>query len=138
LGRGGYPGGHTHLFLGKDGTGWPTPNDSAQSEEWRKRWSDNPPTDECRPSAAPNSSFKNYEMKLLASFAQCYRGRQPVNRLPLIPLQMADRIISAGGLAEWINADKKRSERFWKFVCDQSAALAAKPRERQAGTNRTA
>jgi hypothetical protein len=137
LGQGGYTGGHTHVFLGEDGTAWPTPIDAAQSEEWRKRWSNNPRNDECGASAAPNATFKTYEMRLLASFAQCYRGQQPVNKLPLIPLRMAERIMRAGGLVEWINADRKRVERFWKFARNQSAAPAARPRRLHAGTNRT-
>jgi hypothetical protein len=137
MGRGGYTAGHTQVFVGEDGTAWPTPIDAAQSEKWRKRWSDNPRSDECGGSAAPNLRFKTYEMKLLAGFAQCYRGQQPINKLPLIPLRMAEHIIRAGGLVEWINADRKRVERFWKFVRDQSAAPAARSRPRQAGTNRT-
>jgi len=135
LGRGGYSGGHTQVFVGEDGTSWPTPID-ARSEDWRKCWSNNPRNDECAASAPPIPSFKSYEMKLLAGFAQCYRGQQPINKLPLIPLQMAERIIGTGGLVEWINADRKRSERFWKFVREQSAAAADRPRRRM-DTNRT-
>jgi hypothetical protein len=131
LGRGSYVGGHTHVFLGEDGTSWPTPIDSCQSEEIRDRWSNNRPS-ENNLSVASNSNHKSYELKLLASFAQCYRGKLPLNRLPLIPLEMAERIIKAGGLVEWINGDRKRGDRFWKIVREQSAASASSSPGRQA------
>jgi hypothetical protein len=64
--------------------------------------------------------FKKYELKLLAALAQCYRGKISFNQLPMIPVQMAELIIRAGGLAEWMNSHERRLKRFWDMVREQS------------------
>ena len=83
-----------------------------------ERWSANRENDDL--SAASEFAFKKYELKLLAALARCYRGKIGFEKLPMIPLRMAELIIRAGGLGEWMNRDEKRLKRFWDMVREQS------------------
>ena len=89
--------------------------------EPHERFSPNPRSDDL--SAASEFAFKRYELKLLAALAQCYRGKIGLDKLPMIPLRMAELIIHAGGLGEWMNRDEKRLKRFWDMVREQSREL---------------
>jgi hypothetical protein len=116
LGKAGLTGVHTILRIGKDGWIWPRENEPFP--EPRERFSPNPRSDDL--SAASEFGFKRYELKLLAALAQCYRGKIGFDKLPMIPVRMADLIMCAGGLGEWMNRDEKRLKRFWDMVRDQS------------------
>jgi hypothetical protein len=59
-----------------------------------------------------NSASSDTSWKLLAALAQCYRGKIGFDKLPMIPVRMADLIMCAGGLGEWMNRDEKRLKRF--------------------------
>jgi hypothetical protein len=103
-GKTGLTGVHTILRIGKDGWIWPPENEPFP--ELHERFSPNPRSDDL--SAASEFAFKRYELKLLAALAQCYRGKIGLDKLPMIPLRMAELIIRAGGLGEWMNRDEKR------------------------------
>jgi hypothetical protein len=116
LGKGGLTGVHTILRVGKDGWIWPPENEPFP--EGHERFSPNPRSDDL--SAASQFGFKRYELKLLAALAQCYRGKIGFDKLPMIPVRMAELIMCAGGLGEWMNRDEKRLKRFWDMVREQS------------------
>ena len=124
MGRGGYTGGHTRIFVGEH-TSWP--------EEWTsyestfKRWGQDgftPATPQERRASA-GAILKIYEMKLLAGLARCFRGEISLKQLPLIPQSLADQIIKAGGLGSWIDADPRRRAKFDAMVERQQAIAAA-------------
>jgi hypothetical protein len=116
LGKGGLTGFHTILRIGEDDWIWPRENEPFP--EPHKRWSPNMQSDDLF--AASEFGFKQYELKLLAALAQCYRGKIGFDKLPMIPVRMADLIMCAGGLGEWMNRDEKRLKRFWNMVREQS------------------
>jgi hypothetical protein len=117
LGKAGLAGVHTILRIGKDGWIWPPENEPFP--EPHKRFSPNKQSDDL--SAVSEFGFKRYELKLLAALAQCYRGKIGLEKLPMIPVRMAELIIRAGGLGEWMNRDEKRLKRFWNMVREQSS-----------------
>ena len=53
-------------------------------------------------SSAAGIRLQDYEFKLLAALAQCYRGKKTFADLPMIPIEMADLIIRQGGLQTWL------------------------------------
>ena len=116
MGKAGLAGVHTILRIGADGWIWPPENEPFPVPH--KRRSSNPPSDDL--STPSEFAFKEYELKLLAALAQCYRGKIGFDRLPMIPIRMAELIIRAGGLGEWMNRDEKRLKRFWDMVREQS------------------
>jgi hypothetical protein len=116
LGKAGLTGFHTILRTGEDGWIWPPENEPFP--EPHKRWSANTSSDDL--STPSEFAFKEYELQLLAALAQCYRGKVGFDRLPMIPVGMAELIIRAGGLGEWMNRDEKRLKRFWDMVREQS------------------
>jgi hypothetical protein len=81
-------------------------------------------------SAPPKFDFKEYEFKLLAAFARCYRGQITLEQLPMIPAKMAELILRSGGLTEWINSDEKRLKRFWRIVREQSVKRSTTAEQR--------
>src|SRR5208283_3419683 len=68
---------------------------------------------------------KEYELKLLAGLARCYRGEISLRQLPLIPQTLADHITKAGGLGPWLVADPRRRAKFEKMVERQQAEPTA-------------
>jgi hypothetical protein len=108
LGNAGLLGVHTIVVFDEDGnTVWPQ-----EEREYRpkpqRRWS---PDRALEATPQPTKfDFKEYEFKLLAAFAQCYRGQITLKQLPMIPTQMAELILRYGGLTEWINFDESPQE----------------------------
>ena len=47
-------------------------------------------------------------------------GKIGLDKLPMMPMGMANLIIRAGGLGEWMNRDEKRLKRFWDMVREQN------------------
>lgn len=86
MGKAGLTGVHTILRISKDGWIWPPENEPFP--EPHERWSPNTQSDDL--SAASEFGFKRYELKLLAALAQCYRGKIGFDKLPMIPVRMAD------------------------------------------------
>ncbi len=116
MGKAGLTGVHAILRIGEAGWIWPPENEPCPTPH--KRWSANTQNDDL--SAASEFGFKMYELKLLAALAQCYRGKIGFEKLPMIPMRLAELIIRAGGLGEWMNRDEKRLKRFWDKVREQS------------------
>lgn len=115
----GYIKSHTCIVVTDAGTIWSHENEGPPIPEPLDRWSDNPEG----PQDGAQFNFKKYEFELLAAYAQCFRGQKVPSDLPMIPAPMADLIIRAGGLTEWINSNPRRLARFWRFVEDQSAGI---------------
>ena len=114
MGRAGLTGVSTILKPGPDGEFiWPRVIEDKPFEH--ERWDEN----RGAPLPRPKFDFKEYEMKLLAALAQCYRGTQTFADLPMIPVEMANLIMREGSLQEWLRRSPRRVERFWKFVNGQ-------------------
>ena len=124
MGKGGYTGGHTRIFVGEH-TSWP--DEWTSYESTFKRWGQDgftPATPQERRASA-GAILKIYEMKLLAGLARCFRGEISLKQLPLIPQSFADQIIKAGGLGSWIDAHPRRRAKFDVMVERQQAMAAA-------------
>jgi hypothetical protein len=114
VGKAGLIGVHTIVILNKGGWAWPCEEEGERGPQPRRRWSADKSFESA--SALFKFDFKEYELKLLAAFARCYRGEITLKQLPMIPAQMAELILrSSGGLTEWINSDEKRLKRFLKW-----------------------
>jgi len=125
MGRAGLTGVSTILKPGPDGEFiWPhvieEPHKPFQHDRWDKDHEPRLPP--------PTFDFKEYEMKLLAALAQCYRGKQTFANLPMFPLLMADLIVREGSLQEWLRHNPRRVKRFWKFVEDQEKGPKLRPK----------
>jgi hypothetical protein len=73
---------------------WPCEEEGERRPQPRRRWRADKSFE---PASAPfKFDFKEYELKLLAAFARCYRGEITLKQLPMIPAQMAELILRSG------------------------------------------
>lgn len=124
MGRTHLQGVHSAVKYDQDGrTVWPV-----EEGEWRpkprKTWSVGANDAPLEP---PKFDFKEYEYKLLAAYARCYRGQATPKDLPMIPVDMAILIIRDGGLTDWIEGKESRLKRFWEMVRLQSQPRSTAP-----------
>jgi hypothetical protein len=133
MGKGGLTGVSTILKPGPDGEFiWPQVIEEPHKPFPHDRWDD----DREAPLPRAMFDFKEYEMKLLAALAQCYRGAKTFADLPMIPVQMADVIMREGCLQEWLRRSPRRVERFWKIVEDQEKGTKLLPKSAVRGRRR--
>jgi hypothetical protein len=126
MGKAGLSGVHTILKPGPDeGFLWPIAIDAPHKQFPRRRWDDD--QDE-EPFPQGRYDFKEYEFKLLAALAQCYRGQKTFADLPMIPVEMADLIIRQGGLQAWLQRSEHRLARFRKIAEDQEKGTKLLPK----------
>lgn len=126
MGKGGLSGVHTILIPGPDGQFlWPPEIEKHSQPFPHERW-DMDRDEEPFPGAL--FAFRQYEFKLLAALAQCYRGKKTFGDLPMIPVEMADLIIRQGGLQGWLRRNPRRVERFKKIVDEQEKGTTLLPK----------
>ena|ERR1700674_1811658 len=105
--RGHYSGGHTQIFIGSEGTSWPTEPEVRKSAESKV--------------VDLATSEQIDERKMLRSFiSQCaksYSENELGSAKPNAPKQLRYIIRKAGGNIKWLAADEQRQRWFHQAYC---------------------
>jgi hypothetical protein len=116
MGKGGYTGGSTKVFVGSDGTSWDSgdPKQDVAGAAVRKRW-DRKSTLDAEGRAAAKA-YRKLVSRFLAECAAAFCADKLTPLFPRPPKHLAKEVTNWGGNANWISKHEERTIQFAEFV----------------------
>jgi phage tail tape-measure protein len=119
MGKGGYIGGSTKVYVGSDGTSWDSGDPKAETPDGpaRKRWDQESTLDAEGRAAA--KAYRKLVSRFLAECAAAFCTDKLTPMFPKPPRQLAQEVANWGGNVNWISKHEQRKYQFAAFVKNQ-------------------
>jgi len=119
MGKGGYIGGSTKVFVGSDGTSWESgePKSEIPAAPAKKRWDRESTTDP--ESRAFAKSYRKLVSRFLAECATAFRADKMTPSFPRPPKELSKEVANWGGNVGWVSKHEQRKFQFAGFVKNQ-------------------
>lgn len=122
MGKGGYIGGSTKVFLGSDGTSWESgePKPAEPGVAVRKRWDRDSTLD--ADGRLASKAYRKLVSRFLAECAGAFCADKLTPLFPRPPRELATEVANWGGNANWISNHEQRKYQFAEFAKSQGWA----------------